>query len=123
MDFYQDIKNDYQIHFFYNNSILKILVKEKIKKGKKPIKFMTIQILYKDLFSNYFSNFNDLIQQIKEKSILFNLEDISNNKTFGKRLKFELIKNDKNESKIFYSKQIYAFNVKYYLTSGIEHKK
>ena len=119
-------KNEYQILFNYNNIALNINIKDKIEKRKDKINFQTVKINFENCFNDYISNFDDLINQIINKSITINLEEKYvelPKKKFLKSLNLQLIKNDKKELKIFFSKNIYTLNVKYYLIKDLENKR
>ena len=77
-------------------------------------------IKFNKCFLEFISNFGDLINQLKEKNIeiMINLKKNDSNSKI-KYLNLELKKNDK----IFISKDIYAINVNYYLTKGINHER
>jgi len=120
-------ENDFKLKFSNVNSMININIQNK----KENIKFMPIHISFKNDFIDYFTNFQDLIAQIKEKKIKIDLEKvyikssltINKSKKFIKYINLKLFKNNKKESKVFYSEKIYVLNAQYYLTKGINNKR
>ena len=63
----------YQIIFEYNEYILKVYIKDKKRKNK--FIFSSINIIFEDNLTKYFSNFKDLIDKIKEKIISIEIKE------------------------------------------------
>ena len=108
----------YKIIFLYNENLLKIYVQDKISKGKNKIKFINITLNLDDKLRKYFSDFKELIKQIKEKNISIRIDSDKNIKT---KYYFKLIKKEKNKEII--SERIYTLNVEYYFINGATYKK
>ena len=124
MDFFKIIEKGYNIYILGNDSYLKIYVKNANKKEKYETSFKPLRINFKDYFTDYFSNFDDLIQKIKNKNIIATLEEkFDINKTYIKYLNFKLLKNVSNETNEIISKKIYVLNIEYYLTESFNHKR
>ena len=118
------IQNGYKILIFPSNYFLKISIKSENEKGKNRIKFISSKISFQDSFNKYTSNFEELIKQLKDKTIIVTLEEIFDaGKTYIKYLNIKLLKNDSNKKKEIISKKIYALNIEYYLTKGPNHKR
>ena len=118
MNFFELEQNGYKIRFLYNKSILKINVKDKKEKGEEQGIFVSISLNFKKKFTEFFSDFSDLINKIKDKNIQLNLNE-SETESELKYLNLEIKINDN----IIISKKIYTLNVNYYLTKGINHER
>ena len=118
MNFFELEQNGYKIRFLYNKSILKINVKDKKEKGEEQSIFVSISLNLKKKFTEFFSDFSDLINKIKDKNIQLNLNE-SETESELKYLNLEIKINDN----IIISKKIYTLNVNYYLTKGINHER
>ena len=113
------IQEGYTICFFQNNLCLNIYIKDGKEKEKDNYKFKPLKMKYKDGYKKYFSNFEILIEQIKNKIIKINMKEIlGSNKKYIKYINLTLFKDESNELKEIISKKIYLFNVEYYLTEG-----
>ena len=75
MNFFELEQNGYKIRFLYNKSILKINVKDKKEKGEEQSIFVSISLNFKKKFTEFFSDFSDLINKIKDKNIQLNLNE------------------------------------------------
>ena len=128
MESFKLFQKGYKIHIFKNNYFLNVYVKNEKKKerGKNIIKFKPLQINFEKIFNEYLSNFEDLINEIKQKNILILLDEIyDTNKKYIKYLNFKLLKKvlNSNETKEIISKKIYVLNIEYYLTKDSNHKR
>ena len=117
----------YQINFVCNRKSVNIYVKRKTETNKIT-NFKTVKVNFKNIFNDYISDFDDLINQIANQTIIINLyqkfaETSDKRKRYLKNLKLKMIKIYNTESKEFYSKKIYIHNVSYFLTMGLEHKR
>ena len=118
MNFFELEQNGYKIRFLYNKSILKINVKDKKEKGEEQSIFVSISLNFKKKFTEFFSDFSDLINKIKDKNIQLNVNE-NETESELKYLNLEIKINDN----IIISKKIYTLNVNYYLTKGINHER
>ena len=114
----------YKIIFIYNEVELKIITRDKNSNGNKKNNFTNLIFNLEGDFRKYFSNFKELIKQVKEKKIFIKISNnisiisATNKEINTNEYYFQLIKNDGNREKIIISKRIYTLNVKYYLTKG-----
>ena len=123
METYDIIKNRYKILFLYSETLLNIYIRDIGLKGKNKINFMNINLALDESLRKYFTNFSDLINQIKEGKIMIKINCDTNPIFFNaKNYEFQLIKDEMNEKKIILSRIIYIFNVEYYLTKGANYE-
>ena len=118
-------KDAYKISFLYNKSLLKIIIKEKEKKGKNKFQYEPIHLTLNNNLKKYFSNLKDLINQIKQNLILIEIRkpNIISNETNIKYLNLNIILNDRKENKKIITQKINILNVEYYLTYGANYQR
>ena len=128
------IQKGFKIRFFINNSLLSIYTEDNNKERKNRIKFKQIQIRFEDVFDEYFSNFEEMIKQIKENDINIILEEeyfkstppLNEVKANIKCLNLKLNKLNKKVSNEFMELKtikIYKLNIGYYITKGANYKR
>ena len=123
METYDIIKNRYKILFLYSETLLNIYIRDIGLKGKNKINFMNIDLALDESLRKYFTNFSDLINQIKEGKIMIKINCDTNPIFFNaKNYEFQLIEDKMNGKKIILSRIIYIFNVEYYLTKGANYE-
>ena len=130
---YEDEQINCRIIFYYNKSIVNINITEFKGLCKEKI-FNRTQLIYKEEYKKYFSDFHDLINQIKIKNIIIKLEEKTSyesnknninlnddpvNKGDIKYLILTMSGKIENEPKIFININIYVLNLEYYLTTGL----
>ena len=124
MEFFQIKQKGYIIKIIQKNSILNIHTKKEYQKKEDKTKFKSIQLKFEYIDNEYMSNNQELINYIKDKTMIINIEEeFYKDKTHIKYLYLKLMKNDKSNPVMIVSKKIYALNVQYYLTIGDFHKR
>ena len=124
---FQTNKDKYKIKFLYNESFLKIIIKDEELKGKNKFKFAPVHLAFRNSLKNYFSNFKDLINQIKQKQILIEIKNPSTVKSSLKDIRTKFLNlimfyKEDNKNKIIITQKINMLNIEYYLTYGANYK-
>ena len=124
----------FKIILFQNNSFLNIQVEDNSEKIKNSIKFRQTKLRFKDGFEEYFSNFGEMIKQIKENDINIIIEEeyfkssslLNQVESKIKYLNLKLVKlNRENVNLLKELKpiKIYTLNIRYYLTKGANFRR
>ena len=134
MEYAEINQNGFKIILFQNNSFLIIQVEDSSEEIKNSIKFRQTKLRFEDRFDEYFSNFGEMIQQIKESDINIIIEEeyfkssslLNQVKSKIKYLNLKLVKlNRENVNLLKELKpiKIYTLNIRYYLTKGVNFKR
>ena len=119
MEYFSIKTAGYLIYFIYNEYILKINIKHNTN---KVLKFIPIKNILDDNRKNI-SSFKDIIKKIDKQIIQIEIEEHLSSTI--KYLQLSLV--NKNifleRPKALMSNKIYVFNVEYYITKGLCHKR
>ena len=131
MDFFQTVSfsldeekkelelSPYLVLLVYNETNLNINIQYKEENANQK-EFMPLQLIFKNKYEDYISNFIKLINEIKNQTIIICIEE-----KIGKNyleIKFQRKKKD-NQDEIIISEKIYSLNIEYYLTKGPNNER
>jgi len=120
MEYFSIKKAGYLINFIFNEYILKINIKHNTN---KELKFIPIKNILDDNIKHYTSSFKNIIKKIDKQIIQIEVEEHLSSTI--KYLELSLIY--KNiflpRPETLMSNKIYVFNVEYYITKGLCHKR